>query len=51
VLYGSSADQRPAYVVREGVDEVIEKARLFASPVTALAHRLELEQRQAMRGG
>jgi flagellar protein FlbD len=35
------------YVVRESVDEVVEKVRAFRASVIALAHQLELEQRHA----
>ena len=32
------------YVVRESVDEVVDKVRAFRASVIALAHRLEHEQ-------
>jgi flagellar protein FlbD len=38
------------YVVRESMDEVVDKVRAFRASVIALAHHLELEQ-QATRPG
>jgi flagellar protein FlbD len=35
------------YVVRESVDEVVDKVRAFRASVIALAHRLEREQQPA----
>jgi flagellar protein FlbD len=38
------------YVVRESVDEVVDKVRAFRASVIALAHRLELEQQVTRTG-
>jgi flagellar protein FlbD len=38
------------YVVRESMDEIVDKVRAFRASVIALAHRLELEQQAARPG-